>query len=389
MGKLLHEAESEVEKCATLCDYAAENLAEALRPSRTDVEGAYAASHAQSLGIILGVMPWNFPYWQVARWAIPALAAGNTCLLKHAASVQGCAEAFTRLVKAAFGADYFANARLGNEQVGTLLASRRVDGVSLTGSTQAGSAVAGAAGRGIVPSLLELGGCDAYLVLEDADIELAVRKLVAGRMVNSGQSCIGPKRIIVVKHAPREFAQHLATQLEQYSPVGEDSAKDGDLQFAPLARKDLRETVHQQVQKSVAAGAHLLLGGVLPEGPGYFYSPTVLLAESPDIVALQEEVFGPVFVVIGTESTEAGIALANDSRFGLGGGVFSRDVAAAETIVRDRLHIGSGAVNDFVRSHPALPFGGVKDSGYGRELAHEGIRSFINLKTVWVATDNA
>ena len=376
MGKLLPEAEAEVEKCATLCDYYAEHVLRLSRPRKVLVEGANAYVTHRPLGLILGIMPWNFPFWQAVRFAVPAVAAGNIALLKHAPNVPGCAAALAEVfAKAGEGLSegpLLTNLYLDDTATEALVADIRVAGVSLTGSTAAGKKVGAAAGAALKPAVLELGGSDAYLVLADADLEVAVEACFAARRLNSGQSCISAKRLIVVDEVREAFTARLTARVE-----GVDT-------LAPMAREDLRGQLHRQVERSVAAGARLVLGGLVPETPGWHYPATLLTDVRPGMPAFAEELFGPVFAIVPARDTEEAIALANDSRFGLGAAVFSRDLAAAEGIARDRLVAGAAFVNDFVRSDPRLPFGGVRESGFGRELSDEGYHAFTNAKTVYV-----
>ena len=386
MGKLLGEATAEVEKCAALCDYYAAELPRLLAPRKVVVPEANAYVSHEPLGVVLGVMPWNFPYWQAVRFAVPAIAAGNVALLKHAPNVPGCAAALAKLfadVGEALGIGrLLTDLRLDDDATTALVADPRVAGVSLTGSTRAGRAVGAAAGAALKPSVLELGGSDPYVVLADADLDVAVEACFAGRRLNSGQSCISAKRLIVVAPQLAEFTARLRDRL-----VGVRFAREGDCDgaaLAPMAREDLREGLHRQVERSVAAGATLVLGGSVPEGQGWFYPATLLTGVRPGVPAFDEELFGPVFAIAPARDEDHAVALANESVYGLGGAVFSRDLARAGAIARDRLRAGAVAVNDFVRSDPRLPFGGVGESGYGRELAREGLRAFANVKTVYV-----
>ena len=385
MGKHLEEARSEVDKCSQLCRVLPDQAARALAPKPVALDDAHARIRAVPLGVILGLMPWNFPYWQVARFALPALAAGNVCLLKHAANVQGCAEAFCELVQQAFGRnDLLVNLRLDNEAAEALIADKRVAGVSLTGSTGAGKAVGAAAGEAIKPAVLELGGNDPYVVLADADLELALEACVAGRLLNAGQSCISAKRLIVVEALAERFAERLMSELQAWTFLTSDRTQDAEQQLAPMAREDLREDLHQQVQNSIAKGAKCSLGGKLPTADGYWYPVTLLTDVAPGMPAFDEELFGPVVSVIPARDKAHAIQLANQSSFGLGAAIFTRDVVEGERIARDEIHAGSCFVNTFVRSHVDLPFGGIRQSGYGRELTEAGIQAFCNLKTTYV-----
>ncbi|MEO7956167.1 MAG: aldehyde dehydrogenase family protein, partial [Fibrobacteria bacterium] len=335
----------------------------------------------QPLGVILAVMPWNFPFWQVFRFAAPALMAGNACVLKHAANVQGCAEAIQALlIEAGFPTGLFRNLPVTAERTGLILEHCAVAAVTLTGSVAAGRAVAAQAGSLLKKSVLELGGSDAYLILEDADLETAAAICAKSRLINAGQSCIAAKRFLVVD-AVRSPFEKLFTAAMAAVRTG-DPARE-DTVMGPLARRDLRESLHRQVEGSLALGARLLCGGAIPEGPGAFYPPTVLTDVGPGMPAFAEELFGPVAAVIPVRNEAEAIRVANDSRFGLGAAVFTRDAPRGERIAAQELEAGNCFVNALVRSDPALPFGGIKDSGYGRELSRFGIREFVNIKTVY------
>jgi succinate-semialdehyde dehydrogenase/glutarate-semialdehyde dehydrogenase len=311
-------------------------------------------------------MPWNFPLWQVFRFAAPALMAGNGALLKHASNVSGCALSIEAVLRrAGLPEGLFRTLLIGADAVGPLIERPEVAAVTLTGSTPAGRSVAPRAGAALKKTVLELGGSDPYLILDDADLESAVETCVASRLVNGGQSCIAAKRF-VLPESRRAACERL------FVDVG------------PMARRDLRDEIHAQVERSVARGARLLLGGELPAGPGAFYPPTVLSDVRPGMPAYDEEVFGPVAALIFVASEAEAIRVANDSPFGLGAAVFTRDVARGEEIAARRLRAGSCFVNASVRSDPRLPFGGIKESGYGRELSSFGIREFVNVKTVYV-----
>lgn len=385
VGKLEHEALAEVDKCADLCDHYGGSLAAALRATPISVPGTFARVVPRPLGVLLGIMPWNFPLWQAARFAIPALAAGNAVVVKHATNVPGSAEAFARLLQSVLPDGVYVSVRLGNEATEGLIADVSIAGVSLTGGTRAGRSVGAAAGRALRPSVLELGGSDAYLVLEDADLDLAAERLVRGRLVNAGQSCIGPKRIVVVDAVREAFTARVVALARRYAFAGLDPDSPTEREVAPLARADLRDELHRQVTATRDAGARLLLGGEIPAGPGYYYPVTLLTDVPAGSPAYEEELFGPVLAILAARDEAHAIAIANDSRYALGAGVFSRDVARAETIAVEKLRAGATAVNDFVRSDPRVPFGGVGDSGYGRELGREGLLAFCNLKSVTVA----
>jgi succinate-semialdehyde dehydrogenase / glutarate-semialdehyde dehydrogenase len=383
MGKPLAQGRNEVEKCAWVCDYYAERAAGFLADAPVEVEGARAYVAYRPLGVVLSIMPWNFPFWQVFRFAAPALMAGNAVLLKHASNVPGCAGAIEGLFRLAGAPDgLLTSLYLDREQVGDLIDRPEVAAVTLTGSTGAGRAVAARAGRALKKTVLELGGSDPYLVLEDAELEQAVEACAAGRLVNSGQSCVAAKRFIVVESLRADFEARLVARMgaAKMGPPTEEGVEVG-----PQAREDLRDELHDQVRRSVEKGARLLLGGQIPERDGWYYPPTVLTDVAPGQPAWEEELFGPVAAVIAVTDEAEAIRVANDSVFGLGGAVFTSDPARGERIARDELQVGCAFVNDQVKSHPALPFGGVKESGYGRELGPFGIREFVNVKTVWVA----
>ena len=386
MGKLPSEAQAVVEKCATLCDYYAEHVPRLAQSRKVPIEGANAYVAHQPLGIVLAIMPWNFPYWQVIRCVIPAVAAGNVALLKHAPNVPACAvaldELFAELAEDTDSPPLLSNVRLDNAATEALIADQRIAGVSLTGSTAAGRKVGAAAGAALKPCVLELGGSDAYVVLADADVPAAVEACFAARRLNSGQSCISAKRLIVVEEVRDAFVEQLRARIASLSPLMTPDDEHQDA-LAPMAREDLRNALAKQVARSVEAGATLLLGGA-SHGPGWHYEATLLTDVRPGMPAFDEELFGPVFAVVTASDTEHALALAEDSDFGLGGAVFTSDLALGEDIARERLVSGAAFVNDFVRSDPRLPFGGVRDSGFGRELSDEGYYAFTNAKTVVV-----
>ncbi|NTU68168.1 MAG: NAD-dependent succinate-semialdehyde dehydrogenase [Chlorobiaceae bacterium] len=386
MGKPLGQALAEVDKCAWVCDWFADNSESFLQPEMSDIDGAKGVVRFEPLGVVLGVMPWNFPYWQVLRFAAPAIMAGNGVIVKHAPNVTGCSIAIERLfAEAGFPGHLYRAVHVAPDDVdrmtGFMIDHPAIRAVSVTGSTGAGRAVASKAGHAIKRSVLELGGSDPYIVLDDADLRQAVDACVAGRLLNSGQSCIAAKRFVVHSAVIEEFTEMLVHKMR--SAVVGDPFSDG-VDVGPIARADLRDLVHSQVERSVSAGAKLLCGGVLPDGPGYFYPPTVLGEVRKGMVAWEEEIFGPVATVIGVRDDEEAVEVANDSDYGLGSAVFSRDHDRAMSIA-DRLETGSCFVNSMVRSDPRLPFGGVKLSGYGRELSHHGIREFVNIRTMYIA----
>jgi succinate-semialdehyde dehydrogenase/glutarate-semialdehyde dehydrogenase len=382
MGKPLAQGRAEAEKCAWACDYYAEHAAGFLadEPRQSDAKRSYIRFEA--LGVVLAIMPWNFPFWQVFRFAAPALAAGNGAILKHAPNVSGAALAIERLVsEAGFPEGLFRAAFLENAAVAGVIADPRVRAVTLTGSDRAGSAVGAEAGRHVKKTVLELGGSDPFIVLDDADLSHAAAAAAEARLQNSGQSCIAAKRFIVVERVATRFLEHLTAEM-QARRVGDPL--DPTTQVGPQARLDLRANLHRQVEESVARGAQLVLGGRLPKGRGAFYPPTVLVAVEPGMPAFDEETFGPVAAVVRARDEADAVRIANASPYGLGASVWTGDAARGERLAQD-LEVGSVFVNGIVKSDPRLPFGGVKRSGYGRELSEYGLREFVNIKTVWVA----
>ena len=383
MGKPVDQGESETEKCASVYAYYAEHGAAFLTAESIATGAARSYVSYQPLGIVLGVMPWNFPLWQVFRFAAPTLVAGNGALLKHASNVTGSAIAIEEVFRAA-GAPpgVFTTLRVPAAGVGALIDDPRVAAVTLTGSTRAGRAIAARAGAALKKSVLELGGSDPYVILEDADLPSAVEACVSSRLINSGQSCIAAKRFIVTAPHAAEFAR-LFVEAMAAKRMGDPLA--GPVDVGPQARRDLRDELHEQVARSVAAGAELRLGGLVPDDPGAFYPPTVLTGVRKGMPAFDEELFGPVAAIVTAADEDEAIRMANDSVFGLGAAVFTRNAARGERIAAERLEAGSCFVNAFVRSDPRLPFGGIKESGYGRELGLWGIREFVNVKTVYVS----
>jgi succinate-semialdehyde dehydrogenase/glutarate-semialdehyde dehydrogenase len=378
MGKPLAEGRAEIDKCALVCEHYAEHGATYLADERV---GAELVTY-RPLGVVLAIMPWNFPFWQVFRFAAPTLMAGNAALLKHAENVLGCAEAIEALwCEAGLPDGLFRWIPIEVERVPGVLRHPAVRAVTLTGSTRAGRAVAAEAGALLKKSVLELGGSDPYVVLADADVELAARTCVTARLINGGQTCVAAKRFIAVDAVREPFVERVVAEMGARRQ-GDPLADEVDL--GPLARADLRDALHDQVQRSIAAGASCALGGELPAGPGWFYPPTVLLDVRPGMAAFDEETFGPLAAVVPARDEDEALELANATSFGLGAAVFTRDRARGERLARERLEAGACAVNDFVRSDPRLPFGGVKDSGYGRELGAAGMRAFTNVKTVTI-----
>jgi len=383
MGKPIGSGRAEAEKCAWGCEYYAENAGQFLQPELIKTDAGKSFVTFQPLGVILAVMPWNFPLWQVFRFAAPALMAGNTAILKHASNVPGCALAIEDIfINAEFPENIFRTLLLSSDRVEAIIENPLVRAVTLTGSTEAGRAVARKAGEMIKKTVLELGGSDPYIVLEDADLETAVPTCVTSRLTNSGQSCIAAKRFIVVESL-RERFEELLVQRMLAVKMGDPMEEDTDV--GPLARRDLRDNLHRQVLTSIDKGAKCLIGGTIPTDRGFFYPPTVLANVKSGMPAYDEELFGPVASIIPVRDEEEAIKVANDSRFGLGAAVFTRDTAKGERIAANEIESGCCFINALVKSDPRLPFGGVKESGYGRELSHYGIKEFANIKTVYLS----
>jgi succinate-semialdehyde dehydrogenase/glutarate-semialdehyde dehydrogenase len=382
MGKPVAAGRAEADKCAWVCEYYADHAEGFLADEPIATDATHSFVRYEPLGVVLAVMPWNFPLWQVFRFAAPALMAGNAGVLKHASNVCGCALAIEDVFRrAGFPEHLFRSLLVGSRQVDALLGHPRIMAATLTGSTPAGKAVARRAGELLKKTVLELGGSDPYLILEDADVEAAAATCVASRLINSGQSCIAAKRFIVVEPVRSRF-EELFVQGMRAAKMGDPLAED--VQVGPQARVDLRDELHGQVERSLLAGARCLLGGAIPPGPGAFYPPTVLADVHPGMPAFDEELFGPVGAIVPARDEAEAIRLANQSVFGLGAAVFTRDVARGERIAARELEAGSCFVNASVKSDPRLPFGGIKQSGYGRELAVFGIREFVNIKTIYV-----
>jgi len=383
MGKPVRDGVAEAQKCATACEHYAEHAERLLAREPVATEAHKSFVTFNPLGVVLAVMPWNFPFWQVFRFAAPGLMAGNAAVLKHASNVPGCAMAIESLfTEAGFPPNLFRTLMIGSKQVESVVAHPLVRAATLTGSAAAGRAIARKAGELLKKTVLELGGSDPYLVLDDADPDAAAEICTRGRLVNSGQSCIAAKRFIVVGSVRERFERSFVERMAA-KRMGDPLREDVDI--GPQARKDLRDALHGQVQRSIAKGARCLLGGSVPDGPGAFYPPTVLTDVGKGMPAFDEELFGPVAAIIAARDERHAIDLANDSSFGLGGAVITRDRVRGERIAADEMESGCVFVNDNVKSDVRLPFGGVKESGYGRELSGYGIREFVNIKTVWVA----
>jgi len=382
MGKPLQGGRAEIEKCADVCEYYAKNAEQFLNDEPVDTEASKSYISYQPLGIVLAIMPWNFPFWQVFRFLAPALMAGNAALLKHASNVFGCAiEIENIIIEAGFPQNLFRTLLIPGNEVDQVIENPLVQAITLTGSTEAGKKVAAKAVSLLKKSVLELGGSDAYLILEDADLELAAETCVTSRLINSGQSCIAAKRFIVLKSIEKEFTE-LFRQKMAAKVMGDPMDKNTDI--GPQARPDLRDELHQQVLKSITLGAKCILGGEISAGAHSFYPPTILTEVKKGMPAYEEELFGPVAAIISAANEEEAIQIANDSPFGLGAAVFTRNLNRGEEIASRHLAAGSCFVNALVRSDPRLPFGGIKESGYGRELGLYGIREFVNIKTVYI-----
>jgi acyl-CoA reductase-like NAD-dependent aldehyde dehydrogenase len=386
MGKPIAQAKAEVEKCAWCCEYFAENaesfLADIVKPSAASE--SYVAF--DPLGLVLAIMPWNFPLWQVFRFAAPGLMAGNVGVLKHASNVPQCALAIEEVFhKAGFPKGAFQTVLTPGAKALALVDDPRVAAVTLTGSEEAGARVAEASGRALKPAVLELGGSDPYIVLDDADIEAAARVAIDARFQNAGQSCIAAKRFIVEDSAADEFEERFRNGIEELV-VGDPM--DASCKIGPLAKDDLVDTLEEQVKRSVDAGASIVTGGQRLDRKGYYYAPTLISGVKPGMDVFTEETFGPAAALIRAGDAEEAVALANDSRFGLGAALWTRDLERGKQLARN-IEAGSVFINGMVASDPRLPFGGVKRSGYGRELADFGIREFVNIKTVWIGPAQA
>lgn len=381
MGKLLKEAKAEVEKCALGCEYYARQASHFLADETmaSDAEQSYVSY--QPLGVVFCIMPWNFPFWQVMRAAAPAMMAGNTVVLKHASNVPGCARVLEgAFSEAGFPGNVFRSLLITAAQTEAVIADKRIAAVTLTGSSIAGRKIAAAAGKHLKKSVLELGGSDPFIVLEDADIGFVADQAVTARFQNAGQSCIAAKRFILIEPIADQFVAHFKSRVAQLrcgDPM--DEATD----IAPMARIDLRDGLHTQVQQSISMGAELVAGGSFTGTRGIYYAPTILDHVKPGMPAFEEELFGPVAAIVRVDTVEKAIELANQTEFGLGASIWTQDTKRGEIIAK-KIHAGCTFVNGIVKSDPRLPFGGIKHSGFGRELSRQGIREFVNIKTVWI-----
>lgn len=382
MGKPILQSISEIEKCAWVCEYFADNAENFLsnKEIKTDAGESYVAYNP--LGVVLAVMPWNFPFWQVFRFAAPNLMAGNAGMLKHASNVTGCALGIEEVFKeAGFPENLFRTIIVPSKRMDIVIKNKNIKAVTLTGSVPAGKSVASAAGSVLKKTVLELGGSDPYVVLEDADLKYSAESCVNSRLINGGQSCIAAKRFIVVEKIYRKF-EEMFIQLMKEKKMGDPFDKANSL--GPQASVNLRDDLHNQVEKSISKGAKLLLGGKIPEGRGAYYPPTVLAEVKKGMPAYDEEIFGPVAALIRVTNEDEAVKVANDTNFGLGAAVFTADTEKGKKIAETKLQAGNCFVNTFVKSDPRLPFGGIKESGYGRELSPFGIKEFVNIKTVYI-----
>lgn len=381
MGKPIAEAEAEIEKCAGTCDFYAEAAARFLADEPVESSATESAVVFDPLGVVLAIMPWNYPFWQFFRFAAPALAAGNGAILKHANNVPQCALAIEEVMREAGCPNGLVRTILVDaSEVAGIIADDRIAALTLTGSTQVGSIVASQAGRALKKQVLELGGSDPFIVLADADIEAAAETAVKARYINVGQSCVNAKRFIVEEAVADRFAEAFRAKVARLK-MGDPTARDTTI--GPMARANLREDLHGQVERSVAAGAVVLAGGAPAEGPGFFYPATILDHVRPDHVAFREETFGPVAAIVRARDAEEAVELANRTEFGLGAALWTTDLARARDLAR-RIDAGAVFINGMVASDARLPFGGIKRSGYGRELGSYGIKEFTNIKTVWI-----
>jgi succinate-semialdehyde dehydrogenase/glutarate-semialdehyde dehydrogenase len=382
MGKTLRDARAEVEKSADTCDYYADNGEKFLSPEILKTDASESFARFDPLGIVLAIMPWNFPFWQVFRFAAPAIMAGDVGLLKHASNVQKSAQAIEDVfVSAGFPRGVFQNLAISSAKVKPIIKDGRIAAVTLTGSEYAGSQVATAAGKEIKKTVLELGGSDPFIVLEDADIAQAAKTAVATRLqFNAGQSCISAKRFIVHRYVAEEFIQKVKENLQKLV-VGDPTDEKTDV--GPLSSEQTLLDIEKQVKDSVSMGAKIVTGGKRGSGEGYYYQPTLLVDIEEDMPVFSEEVFGPVMPVISFDDDEQAVQIANNNRYGLASSVFSNDTKRAKKLAAS-MHSGAVFINGQVKSDPRLPFGGVKKSGYGRELSHYGIKEFVNIKTVWI-----
>ncbi|MFA5417945.1 MAG: NAD-dependent succinate-semialdehyde dehydrogenase [Bacteroidales bacterium] len=381
MGKILGESKAEIEKCAWICEYYAENTESLLKsePMTSDASSCYV--RFDPLGTVFAIMPWNFPFWQVFRAAVPTMMAGNTFVLRHARNVPGCGEAIEKLfIEAGFPQNCFNNLQIPVELSEEVIAHPAICGITLTGSSRAGRSVASTAGKYLKKCVLELGGSDPYIVLKDGDIYASCTTAVASRMLNAGQVCISAKRFIVEQEIYEEFVQQHRQLLEEIvvgDPINPTS------EMGPMARIDLMEQIEQQIDDSIAMGATLVTGGKRIHQDGLYFQPTLLVDVTPNMPVYKEETFGPVSVIIPAKNADDAIRIANETSMGLGASIWTQDMKLAEEMAR-RIESGAVFINGMTKSDPRIPFGGIKQSGFGRELGSYGIKEFLNIKTVWI-----
>jgi len=382
MGKTLVEAKAEIEKCAWVCDFYAENGSKFLADEVVETNATKSYVAYLPLGVVLAVMPWNFPFWQVFRFAAPALISGNVAVLKHASNVPQCALAMEEVFrKAGFPDHVFSTLMIGSDQVESVIRHPAVRAVTLTGSENAGRQVASIAGSELKKTVLELGGSDAFIVLDSANMKQAIEGAVTGRFLNMGQSCIASKRFIVDQFIAEEFTNKFKQAIEEKFVAG--NPMDEETTLAPMARQDLLDELHQQVMASVELGAKIVTGGYQLDRPGCYYAPTILTDVTSNMPAYSEEFFGPVAIILKASEPAHALGIANSVNFGLGGSIWTDDISTAETMARG-MESGATFVNNITFSDPRMPFGGVKNSGYGRELSEHGMREFTNIKSIWI-----
>ena len=385
MGKPIKQGMGEIKKCVWLCNYYLENSEHILSDKYIETQFYKSYVTYRPLGLVLGIMPWNFPFWQVFRYAIPSLVVGNGVLLKHASNVQGCANMIKDcMMQAGLPTDIFNILQIPSSLASKVIEHNQVKGVAITGSTNAGKAVAKIAGENLKKTVLELGGNDPYLILEDAELDYAVKACIEGRLLNNGQSCISAKRLIVTKNKIEPFTKKLIKNLK-LKVMGDPH---DDVDYGPLVSLSARVEVHKMVKSSIEMGAKLILGGEIPDCEGAYYPITVLSRVLPGMPAFEEEIFGPVFSLIEAIDNDHAIRLANNSNFGLGAAVFTSDIIGGKKIAEEKIQSGICFVNDYVKSDPRLPFGGIKMSGYGRELSGYGLMEFVNIKSIVVENSN-
>jgi succinate-semialdehyde dehydrogenase/glutarate-semialdehyde dehydrogenase len=381
MGKTLAQAIKEIEKCVLVCNYYADKAEALLANEIVATEASKSYVTFQPLGVVLAVMPWNFPFYQVIRFAAPAIMAGNTGVLKHASNVQGCAFALEdAFEKAGFPGGVFSNLNIASDGIKDIIEDKNIVAITLTGSDPAGRAVASVAGQNLKKTVMELGGSDAYIILDDADIGKAAEMATLGRLQNNGQTCIAAKRFVVLDAVYEAFLESFTTKMKA-AKMGDPM--DASIYYGPMARVDLRDELHEQVKKTIKQGGRLILGGKIPEGAGSYYPATILANLKPGMVGFDEELFGPVASVIRAKNEQEAIDLANHSQFGLGSGIITGNKERGEKVAL-QLEAGNSFVNKLVASDPRLPFGGIKNSGYGRELSGYGIKEFVNTKSIWI-----